>query len=300
MLLTRPRRRYAPAVPGGELTDKVFLITGAARGIGLETARLAIERGAQVAVVDLDGAQASEAAATLGPRAAGFGADVTDPAAIEAATGSVVERFGRLDVVVANAGITPPKTTTRALDRETWEKVVEVNVLGVYRTVRAAIPEIVANRGQVAIIASSYSHVNGVLNSSYAVSKSAVEAFARGLSVELAAHGAGVTTAFFGYVDTGLIGKAFDEPMADSFRREVAPAFMTRPIPVGRAAEALVDGIAARRSTVIEPRRWRIPYYLRGLLMPSTDRRLEGNLRARALIRQIEDRDMPGGEAGPE
>ncbi len=292
MLLTRRRRRYAPAVPGGELTDKVFLITGGARGIGLETARIAIERGAKVALVDLDRDEAGEAATGLGPRAAGFGADVTDRSSIGAATGEVAERFGRLDVVVANAGITPPKTTTRALDRETWEKVVEVNVLGVYRTVRAGIPNVVASRGQVAIIASSYSHVNGVLNSSYAVSKSAVEAFARGLSVEMAAHGVGVTTAFFGYVDTGLIGKAFDEPMADRFRQEVAPGFMTRPIPVGRAAEALVDGIAARRATVIEPRRWRIPYYLRGLLMPLTDRRLEENLKARAMIRQIEDRDL--------
>ncbi|MGA1212845.1 MAG: SDR family NAD(P)-dependent oxidoreductase [Solirubrobacterales bacterium] len=279
-------------MPGGELTDKVFLITGGARGIGLETARIAIERGATVALGDLDRDEAGEAATGLGPRAVGLGADVTDRSSIGAAAGEVAERFGRLDVVVANAGITPPKTTTRALDRETWEKVVEVNVLGVYRTVRAAIPNVVASRGQVAIIASSYSHVNGVLNSSYAVSKSAVEAFARGLSVEMAAHGVGVTTAFFGYVDTGLIGKAFDEPMADRFRQEVAPGFMTRPIPVGRAAEALVDGIAARKATVIEPRRWRIPYYLRGLLMPLTDRRLEENLKARAMIRQIEDRDL--------
>ncbi|MFM9149597.1 MAG: SDR family NAD(P)-dependent oxidoreductase [Solirubrobacterales bacterium] len=282
-------------MPGGELTDKVFLITGGAQGLGLETARIAIDRGARVGLVDLDSERAREAAEGLGSGAIGFGADVTDPEAITGAVAGVVGEFGRLDVVIANAGITPPKTTTRALENDTWRKVVEVNVLGVYRTVVASLPEIVANRGQVAIIASSYSHVNGVLNSSYAVSKSAVEAFARGLSVELAAHGAGVTTAFFGYVDTGLIGKAFDEPMADQFRREVAPSFMTRPIPVGQAAEALVDGIAARRATVIEPGRWRIPHYLRGLLMPLTDRRLERDLRARSLIRQIEDRDLAAG-----
>lgn len=295
MLPVATRRRYAPAVPGGELTDKVFLITGGAQGIGLETARIAIDRGARVALVDLDPERAREAAGGLGPAAIGLGADVVDPEAIAGAVAGAVAEFGRVDVVVANAGITPPKTTTRALDEDTWRKVVEVNVLGVYRTVVAGLPEIVANRGQMAIIASSYSHVNGVLNSSYAVSKSAVEAFARGLSVELAAHGAGVTTAFFGYVDTGLIGKAFDEPMADQFRREVAPSFMTRPIQVGQAAEALVDGIAARRATVIEPGRWRIPHYLRGLLMPLTDRRLERDLRARSLIRQIEDRDLAAG-----
>ncbi|MFM9078174.1 MAG: SDR family NAD(P)-dependent oxidoreductase, partial [Solirubrobacterales bacterium] len=283
-------------MPGGELTDKVFLITGGAQGIGLETARIAIDRGARVGLVDLDPERARAVAEGLGSGAIGFGADVTDPEAITGAVAGVVGEFGRLDVVIANAGITPPKTTTRALENDTGRKVVEVNELGVYRTVVASLPEIVANRGQVAIIASSYSHVNGVLNSSYAVSKSAVEAFARGLSVELAAHGAGVTTAFFGYVDTGLIGKAFDEPMADQFRREVAPSFMTRPIPVGQAAEALVEGLAARRATGIEPGRGRLPHSRRGRRVPLTDRRLERDLAPELVGHRLVEglADQPG------
>ena len=276
----------------GDLAGKVFLITGAARGIGLETARIAIGRGAVVALLDLDPDQVEAAAADLGESALGIAADVTDLAAMEAAVDAAREAFGKVDFVVANAGITPPKTTTRALEPERWEAVVEVNLTGVFRTVRAGLPEVVANRGRVALIASSYSHVNGVLNSSYAVSKSAVEAFGRGLGVELAAHGAGVTTAFFGYVETGLIGEVFDNPIADEFRREVAPGFLTRPIRVERAARALVDGIAEGRPTVIEPWIWKIPFYLRGFLMPLSDRMLARNYRAARMIRQIEDRDM--------
>ena len=282
--------------PTGDLRGKVMLITGAARGIGLETARIAIGRGAKVALVDLDPGEVEAAAAGLGDAALGVAADVTDLGAMEAAVAGTREAFGRLDVVIANAGITPPKTTTRALESERWEAVARVNITGVFRTVKAALPDIVANRGRVVLIASSYSHVNGVLNSSYAVSKAAVEAFGRGLGAELAAHGAGVTTAFFGYVETGLIGEAFDNPMADEFRREVAPSLLTRPIPVGKAARALVDGIEAGRATVIEPWIWKIPFYLRGLLMPLSDRMLEKNLRASMMIRQIEDRDMSSGE----
>lgn len=280
----------------GDLAGKVFLITGAARGIGLETARIAVGRGARVALCDLDPDQVALAASGLGEAAIGVAADVTDLSAMEAAVAETREAFGKVDVVVANAGITPPKTTTRALAADRWEAVVRVNLTGVFRTVKAGLPEVVANRGRVVLIASSYSHVNGVLNSSYAVSKSAVEAFGRGLGVELAAHGAGVTTAFFGYVETGLIGEVFDNPIADEFRREVAPGFLTRPIKVEKAARALVDGISEGRATVIEPWIWKIPFYLRGLLMPLSDRMLAKNYRAGMMIRQIEDRDMAEGD----
>src|ERR1044072_7338168 len=99
-------------MPAYDLNGKVGLITGAARGIGYETARQMHLRGASVAVVDLDPQQAREAAERIGERAIGIGADVTDHAAIMGAVAETVERFGGLDVAVANAGMVQPKTAS--------------------------------------------------------------------------------------------------------------------------------------------------------------------------------------------
>ncbi|MDQ2700962.1 MAG: SDR family NAD(P)-dependent oxidoreductase [Actinomycetota bacterium] len=278
-----------------DLAGKVVLITGGARGIGLETARIAYRRGASVVLVDLDPAQAEEAAAGIGDRALGIGANVTDAGEIEGAVRAAAERFGKVDVVIANAGVTPPKTTTRAISTEDWERVVEVNVMGVWRTVRAGLPEVVANQGQMVLIASSYAHVNGMVNSSYAVSKSAVEALGRALRVELAAHGASASVAYFGYVKTGLISEVFENDLADEFRKVVAPVFLTKQISVDQAARALVDGIEKRSARVIEPPVWRPMFYLRGLIGPLSDKRLEEDPEVAGYIHRFEERDMRPG-----
>lgn len=276
-----------------DLAGKVVLITGAARGIGLETARIAYRRGASVALIDLDETAAAAAAATIGPRAIGIGANVVDADDISAAVERTKEKCGRVDVVVANAGVTPPKTTARAISDEDWERVVNVNLLGVWRTVRAGMEEVVANHGQFVLVSSSYAHVNGMLNSSYAVSKSAVEALGRSLRSELAPFGASATVVYFGYVKTDLVSEVFDNELADRFREEVAPSFLTRQMTVEKAAGALVGGIESRAARVIEPRVWRPIFYLRGLLGPLSDRRLDTDPKVHDFVHQFEARDMP-------
>lgn len=145
-------------MPSYDLNGKVALITGAARGIGYETARLMHARGASVAVVDLDAGQAGEAAERIGRRAIGLGADVTDRTAVMGAVAATVERLGGLDVAVANAGIAPPTiTTTRSMPAEEWDRVLDVNLLGACHTARAALPQISERRGQVVFIGSIYS-----------------------------------------------------------------------------------------------------------------------------------------------
>lgn len=278
-----------------DLRGKVVLITGGARGIGFETARKARERGASVALVDLDQESVEQAAASLGGDSVGVQADVTDLGQMEDAVARIVQSLGRVDVVVANAGITPPKTTARAIDPAIWEKVVEVNVIGVYNTVRAAIEQVIANRGHMVLIASVYAHINGVLNTSYAVSKSGVEAMGRALRTELEPHGASAGVAYFGYVETDLIGQVFDNELADRFRQSIAPGFLTRKMPVSQVAEALVDGIGRREPRIIEPAVWRPPLYMRGQAGPFNDRQLERNPEVGDFIRQFERRDI--GEA---
>ncbi|MBN8868833.1 MAG: SDR family NAD(P)-dependent oxidoreductase [Solirubrobacterales bacterium] len=281
-----------------ELRGKVVLITGGARGIGFETARLARERGASVALVDLEREVVEESAKVLGGDSIGVAADVTDLGQMEDAVARIVERLGRVDVVIASAGITPPKTTARAIDPAVWEKVVEVNVVGVYNTVKATIEQVVANRGHMVLIASVYAHVNGVLNTSYAVSKAGVEALGRALRSELEPHGASAGVAYFGYVETDLIGQVFDNELADRFREKIAPSFLTKKMPVSQVAEALVEGIRHREPRIVEPPAWRPPLYMRGQVGPINDRQLERNPEVGEFIREFERRDI-GGSAAP-
>lgn len=281
-----------------ELRDKVVLITGGARGIGFETARLARERGASVALIDLEREVVEESAVALGGDSIGIAADVTDLGQMEDAVAQTVERLGRVDVVIANAGITPPKTTVRALDPAIWEKVVEVNAVGVYNTARAAIDQVIANQGHMVLIASVYAHVNGVINTSYAASKAGVEALGRTLRAELEPHGASAGVAYFGFVETDLISEIFDNELADSFRAEIAPSFLTGKMPVSQVAEALVDGIGRREPRIVEPPAWRPPLYLRGQVGPMADRQLERNPVVGDYIREFERRDI-GESAAP-
>ena len=131
------------------LEGKVVLVTGGARGIGYETARLAHAKGASLALVDLDAGATERAAQSIGAGVIGLGADVTDRGAMDDVVARTAERLGGLDVVVANAGIAPRGVTLRAMDRDVFERVIDVDLLGVWRTVQPALPYVVAGRGQV-------------------------------------------------------------------------------------------------------------------------------------------------------
>src|SRR4051812_4003881 len=118
------------------LRGKTVLITGAARGIGAESARQLAARGARIALVGLEPEELAKVAQQCGPEAAAFEADVTDVDALERAVEGAVERFGGIDVVMANAGV-GPAGMVRLMDPEAFERTIEVNLLGVWRTVRA-------------------------------------------------------------------------------------------------------------------------------------------------------------------
>jgi len=277
-------------VPSFDLNGKVALITGAARGIGFETARQMHLRGASVAVLDLDAGEAGEAAERIGPRALGIGADVTDQGALLAAVAETVERFGGLDVAVANAGIAQAQmATARGISGEEWERVFEVDMLGVWRTVRAALPPIVERRGQLVLISSIYAFANGVGNSPYATAKAGVESLGRSLRVELAPHGVGATVAYFGWVDTKLVQDAFADP--DRGRaNEFVPSFVLKRITPDEAAAGLIRGIEARAPRIFVPKWWRYAAALRGLINPVIDRRLASDERLAALVRDVDAR----------
>jgi NAD(P)-dependent dehydrogenase (short-subunit alcohol dehydrogenase family) len=270
------------------LNGKVALVTGAARGIGYETARQMHMRGASVAVLDLDQGEASEAAERIGARAIGLAGDVTDQNAMMASVAEVVERFGGLDVAVANAGIAQRNfASVRAISGEEWERVFEVDMLGVWRTVRAALPQIVERRGQMVVVSSVYAFANGFGNSPYAVAKAGVEQLGRALRVELAPHGASATVAYFGWVDTKLVQDAFAQEDADRVR-DLSPDFLLKRITPDQAAAGLVRGIEERAPRVFVPKWWRYVSALRGVINPLLDRRMESDAKTRALVADLD------------
>ncbi len=278
-------------MPAYDLNGKVALVTGAARGIGFETARQMHLRGASVAVVDLDAEEAREAAERIGERAIGIAADVTDAGAMRAAVAETVDRFGGLDVAMANAGLAPPSIATmRSVPAEEWERVVEVNLFGVWHTVRAALPQISERKGHIVVVSSVAAFANGMLGSSYMTSKAAVEQLGRALRTELMPFGAGASVAYFGWVDTRMVQDTFARPGA-SVLEEIAPDFLMKRITPEEAGAAVVKGIEERAPRIFAPKWWRYLSALRGLLNPLLDRRSERDPRIVAAIRNAESQD---------
>lgn len=291
----RGRRAPVARVPPMErydLNGKVALVTGAARGIGFETARQMHLRGASVAVLDLDADEAREAAERIGPRAIGLGGDVTDQSAMMNAVAEIVEQLGGIDVAVANAGIAQKQfATVRAISGEEWERVFEVDLLGVWRTVRAALPQIVERRGQMIVVSSVYAFANGMGNSPYAVAKAGVEALGRTLRVELKPHGASASVAYFGWVDTKMVQDAFEQE--DSPRiRELSPEWLLKRISPEEAGAGLVRGIEERAPRIFVPKWWRYVSALRGIVNPLLDKRMETDEKTRALVRDIDAKSV--------
>ena len=278
-------------MPRYDLNRKVALVTGAARGIGFETARSLVARGASVALVDLDAGAAEAAAAQLHEtRVIGLAADVTDRGAVQRAVATTVERLGRVDVVVANAGIAPTYATLRVFATETFERTIDVNLMGVVRTVQAALPEIVRNRGHVVVVASAYAFQNGVGLTPYAMSKAAVEQLGRALRLELAPHGASASVAYFGFIDTEMTRRAIDPDPAFAKIMSAAPKPMLKRLKPSVAGESIAHGIERRAARIIRPRVYAPISALRGVLGPLIDRRFARDERVLDAVREMDAR----------
>ncbi|HEX8119715.1 MAG TPA: short-chain dehydrogenase/reductase [Solirubrobacteraceae bacterium] len=277
--------------PRYDLNGKVALVTGAARGIGFATAQRLSARGATVTIVDLDREAAESAASRVhDTRAIGIAADVTDRGALQRAVATTVDRFGGLDVVVANAGIAPRGATMRAMPTETFERVLDVDLNGVYRTVDVALPEIIRRKGHVVVIASVAAFLNGGGLAPYAMSKAGVEQLGRALRLELVRHGASASVAYFGFIDTDMVRETLDEdPLADALRA-TAPKFLLKRLPPEAAGAAIVRGIERRAPRIIRPRRWIALSVLRGVLNPLLDARAERDAATRHLLDQLDER----------
>jgi NAD(P)-dependent dehydrogenase (short-subunit alcohol dehydrogenase family) len=249
-----------------EISGKVVLITGAARGIGAEAARQLYAKGAQLSLVGIEPELLEQRAQELGSRAAWFEADVTDTDALQRAVDATVERFGGIDIVIANAGIAPIGTVS-TIDPEAFERTIEINLLGVWRTVRATLPHVIARQGYILPIASLAAALHMPLMAHYAATKAGVEAFANSLRGEVAHTGTKVGVAYFSFIDTDMVRESFDESPA-KLLRESTPGPVCGVASVESAARAIVRAIERRARKAYAPRWVPIPLALRGMLQP--------------------------------
>jgi NAD(P)-dependent dehydrogenase (short-subunit alcohol dehydrogenase family) len=255
---------------GLDLRGRTAFITGAARGIGAATAERLHSRGANVALVGLEPQRLAENAARLGERAIALEADVTDLDVLQSCVAQTVERFGGIDIAVANAGVSFTGTLATA-PVEQVERTLAVNLLGVWRTDRAVVGEIIRSRGYLLNISSLSAINHAPMMGPYTTAKAGVEALSDALRVELAAHGAAVGCAYFGFLDTDLVKAGFAQPSAQGLKDRL-PGFMAKPAPLSIAIDAIERGVARRSARVWAPR-WVGPMILlRGLLQPLTER----------------------------
>jgi NAD(P)-dependent dehydrogenase (short-subunit alcohol dehydrogenase family) len=284
---------------------KTVFITGAARGLGAETARRVAARGANVALVGLEPEELERVAAQCGKNAAWFECDVTDVDALERAVQGTVERFGGIDVVMANAGIAPGGMV-RSTDPAAFERTIEINLLGVWRTVRATLPHVIDRQGYVLVIASLAAAVHGPGMAAYSASKAGAEAFADSLRSEVKHLGVDVGVGYFSFIDTDMVRGGDAHPALGHFREQAGWPF-SKTYPLSAAGRGIADGIEKRRRWVVVPPWGRALLVLRTAIAPLIERGA-ADTAAEAdaeFMRDVEERGMeaastpvgPGGAA---
>ncbi|CAM3225853.1 short-chain dehydrogenase [Mycobacterium intermedium] len=237
------------------MQDKVVFITGAGRGIGAEVARRLHNKGARLVLTDLGEKELAEIGAELSGdgRVLTVVADVRDLAAMQDAAKQAVEKFGGIDVVVANAGIASYGSVL-AVDPEAFKRVLDVNLLGVFHTARATLPELINRRGYLLVVSSLAAFAAAPGMASYDMSKAGAEHFANSLRLEVAHLGVDVGSAHMSWIDTALVRDSrADLPSFDELLRRL-PSPLNKTTSVNKCAAAFVDGIENRRDHVYCPR----------------------------------------------
>jgi NAD(P)-dependent dehydrogenase (short-subunit alcohol dehydrogenase family) len=213
-----------------------------------------VRKGAKVVLVDLDAEPLRALEDELGrDNAAAVIADVCDLDEMHAAVDHGLQRFGRLDVVMANAGIASYGSLL-ATDPDAFRRVIDVNVIGVFHTIRAALPHVIERKGYVLIVSSlaAYAGAPGLV--AYATSKAGVEHMANALRPEVAHHGVMVGSAHMSWIDTPLVQDAKKDLSAFQIMLDKLPGPLGRTTTVEKCADAFVRGIEKRAIRVSVPR----------------------------------------------
>jgi NAD(P)-dependent dehydrogenase (short-subunit alcohol dehydrogenase family) len=234
--------------------NKVVFITGGARGIGAGTAEALAAKGAKLILTDVDKEALDEIGDRLGDEVAlTVVADVTDLAAMEQAAAAGIEKFGGIDVVVANAGIATYGSVL-GVDPAAFHRLIDVNVNGVFHTVRATLPSIIERRGYVLVVSSLAAFAAAPGLAPYNASKAGAEHFANALRLEVAHHGVAVGSAHMSWIDTPMVQDARADLKSFGDLVDSLPGPLKKTTSVEECVQGFVDGIERRKRHVYVPR----------------------------------------------
>ena len=219
----------SPDHPGSRpLRDRVAIVTGGARGIGLAVATRLVADGAHVALADIDRAAAESAAQALGDRATGVGLDVTAPDQWAAALELLADRWAPVSLLVNNAGIAGRNATTWELSVEEWNQVLAIDLTGVFIGCRAVLPGMIdQGYGRIVNIASIAGKEGNPNAAPYSAAKAGVIGLTKAIAKEVATMGVIVNAVTPAVIDTEILKQLTDEHIA----------YMTSRIPMGRVGQ---------------------------------------------------------------
>ena len=229
---------------------KVAFITGGARGVGAEVARRLHAKGAKLVLTDLDQGALDELRAELGgDRVLTVAADVRDLTDMQDAAAQATEKFGGIDIVLANAGIASYGSVLQ-VDPEAFRRVLDVNVVGVFNTVRATMPSVIERRGYVLIVSSLAAFAAAPGMAAYDASKAAVEQFANALRFEVAHRGVDVGSAHMSWIDTAMVRDSKKDLSTFGELVSKLPGPLKTTTSLEKCGEAFVAGIEGRKRQV--------------------------------------------------
>lgn len=268
-----------------DLPGKTVAITGAGGGLGAGLALALRARGANVALLDLaaDGVQAQAARLGGARYARGWCVDVRDFEAQEQVFADVAEHFGAIDVVIAGAGVLGPLQTIGPTAPADWDRVIDVNLNGVWRTLKAAAPHVQATGGHLVAVSSMIAYIHPPLLASYAASKAGVAAMADVVRLEMRAVGVTVGSVHPVIFRTPMIGDALSSPAAAELVRDFTGAFKT--VELETVVGGIIRGIERRARRTVIPRQHRPTALIPGLAQAAIERLL---FRPRTVARAIE------------
>jgi NAD(P)-dependent dehydrogenase (short-subunit alcohol dehydrogenase family) len=277
---------------GSSIDGQVVVVTGAARGVGALLARKLAARGARLALVGLEPDELKNVTASLGGDAACWTADITDRTAVAEVAGEVLAHFGRIDAVVANAGVATGGPFLDS-DPDAFDRVIHVNLLGSVATARAFLPALIESRGYFLQIASLAALTPAPMMAAYCASKSGVEAFAHSLRAELGYQGVKVAVGYLSWTDTDMVRGADEDDALRELRARL-PWPTNRTYPLEPAVDRIVAGIVRRSPHVygqwwlrgMQPVRGYLPSVIGGALGKREMRRAQPALARNAGVRR--------------